>query len=294
MPTKGHLNILLHGLFFMEANGNNLEVYAPPTVSGHNFMGGTRGNITDLNAIPGAIDFTQPSGLLQGKKTADEKDVKPTILQFSRTETVGTFKTKQANRLIVLPWPQQFFSIRLGDLAGFKFDSSGSAKVGTDIVTRCGNAGKNKSIGLVTGLNYFADFPDPLLPGEVPSRNIHFYYDPGTGHDVNAVNADLINAQGIFTASSGFDLQMDKNSTFPVTPLDNPKVLPNTIRGLTPEDGLSLGEPVKTALDQFVTELFENVITLRIDDSKEEQQGFLDRVHRMVNPANCPNMFVLQ
>jgi hypothetical protein len=284
--TTGNVNILLHGLFFMEANGNNLEIYAPPTVSHHSFQGGVRGNIVDLNSITAPIDWS--GGVLTGKTTADPSEVKPTILQFSRQNTVGAFQPKQRNRLIILPWPKQFFSMRLSGLDGFKYDHSGSATIGKEIERRCG-AGRNKVIGLVTGLQYSADLSGPVLPGETLDRNIHFYYDPGLPHDIHAVNDDLKKSKAIFSIGDGFDLQMDENAPYPTTPLDDPGNLPDII-GLTPEDGLTLNEPVKTGVDQLVKKFFDAVISLR---EPEDHKEFIDRVHAMINPANCPNFFVL-
>jgi hypothetical protein len=292
MPIKININILLHGLFFMEANNDKLEIYAPPTVSGHRFEGGSRGNVVDLSSITAAIDLSDAS-VLQGKPKADVSDVRKTrtILQFSRTP-VGAFQTKQTNRLIILPWPLQFFSIRLGDISGFTFDTSGSAVIGNDIKARCGDA-KNR-IGIVTGLTYTADFSGPVLPGEHPTRNIHFYYDPGIGHDVNAVNDDLRHSRDIFTNGPGFDLQMQTNANYPATPLDDPANFPN-VPGISPEDGLALDEPVKTELDQSTKAFFEKVISFRLpgEDFMEQRKKLSDGVDRMINPANCPNFFVL-
>jgi hypothetical protein len=283
MPTPGTINILLHGLFFLETKSNNVEIFAPQ-VPNHRFAGGTRGNITDITT---GINWT---GSLTGKGAANEAEVASTILQFSK-QTVGGFKQKDVNRLITLPWPNQFFSIRRSALAGFQYDTSVPHVVGDEIKRRCGTNGNNQ-IGLVTVLSYGGSFADPTLPGQTPTRNIHFFHDPGLPHDVGAVNADLQACRPVFNKKDAFDLLMDKNGSFPTTPLDDPTSLPSGV-GITPEDGLSLNEPVKTGMTRFFNGLLDNLLAFNGFEVASREPRIAD-VNRMVNPANCPNMFVLQ
>lgn len=287
-----NLNIVLHGLMFMELNRTSgfLEISAPLMKQhAHRFKGGTRGNLVDLI---GPIDWT--GGKLTGKQGDPDptKDVSPGILQFSKhpLETeVGAFNPKDAKRLIKLPWPISFSAYRAADINSF---TPQPGVIGQNILKWCkrtnATTGKpNTMVGLITVLNYTYDFPDLPIPGLTHSWTLHFFHNGNLHGPIAEVNDDLQDAADAFTNPAGFDVRLKPDGNYPRVPLDPANILP---KGMTPEDELSLDEPI-TALDGVVEEFFIRVVKMKRPDQKDFQP-FVTGLADMLNPANCPIFYV--
>lgn len=285
------LNVMIHGLFFMELSTDDSDVdfleITAPDLDDHDFMGGVRNNLAVLNDE--IIDWTKVTSI-HGRAPQPEvdhipADVPSTMLQFSRTTTNTGDLVHDYKGKIKLPWPRNFFSRRLGPIPKF----ANSSKVGKEITDRC-SAGGNTKVGVVTGLAYDFDWPFPTLPGLGPTLNFHFYYQPPKGHDINGVNVDLVKAGKIFGSPKDFDLQLDKNNEA-VTPVGTGGFL----TGVGTEDEISL--------DEKLTRLNPNQIDIpKLLDCLGEQsklpiipvpvEGGGNFFILLASTANCPNMFV--
>ena len=115
-----NVNILIHGLFFMTQEVNNLRIYAP-NIKDHHFIGGMRGTRQELS---GLYDFSGWG--LRGKADpqtgrpvpAPDTDVDGSIMQFSPSD-VGPLKPPGDSTFlgsILLPWPLQVIGLRTGDI----------------------------------------------------------------------------------------------------------------------------------------------------------------------------------
>lgn len=183
------VNILLHGFFFMRLNplNNNLEVLAP-VLPDHHFVGGTRGNRKELTDK--LIDCTDLTGK-QGDPDPTQ-DIPGSVFQFTARDTEVKFFTGDLSKfkgMIVLRWPQAFYSLRTGDLAKFPFVLT--SKVGASIVSNAKGKGSS-TLGAITLLQY-------TKPGAGALQNIHYYNEPCKPEVVNDVNADLQEAAKCFT-----------------------------------------------------------------------------------------------
>ncbi len=287
-----NLNVVLHGLFFMELNRNTnyLEIYAPVVNTPHYFQGGVRGSLVDLSGMASPIDWSGDVNLTgKGSDPTPQGDVNPAILQFSSygTETgIGGFKPKDLRRLIILKWPMKFTSLRLTDISNFKPDPG--SVVGKNIQKWCSRFG-NKNVGIAAALQYTYKTSAPVLPGTGLSWNFHFYFNAPPGERTKDVNADLKDAANIFVNQQGFDLHFDENTNYPAVPLDPPASLQNS--GLNQEDELSLYEPVKTLVDVSLNQLVMDVLRTRLPE-REDNAHFLDEMLHALNPVNCPIFYV--
>src|SRR6476660_5028373 len=115
-----NVSILIHGLFFMTQEGNNLRVYAP-NIPDHHFIGGIRGSRQELTGLQdltgwGLRGKVDPQ---TGQPAPDPvNDIDGSIMQFSKTD-IGAFKP-HGNPVfkgsILLPWPVQILGLRAGDI----------------------------------------------------------------------------------------------------------------------------------------------------------------------------------
>jgi hypothetical protein len=193
------VNILLHGLFFMRLNSsNNLEVLAP-VIKDHHFVGGPKGHRVELTDK--LIDCTYLTG--KQDNPDPDKDIPGSVFQFKRADTDITRFTDDFSKfkgMILLKWPQAFYSLRTDDIAK-SFPYVRTSKVGASIVSNATNKGSSQ-LGAVTLLQY-------TLPGAGALQNIHYYNQPCKAEDVNAVNADLQEAANCFQPdNNAFDLQL--------------------------------------------------------------------------------------
>lgn len=280
----GTINIMIHGLFFMEHKTvtglGDVLVITAPDLSDHNFMGGAHDNLVVLNYQ--TIDWSTP-GILKGgtpQPTVDgiPRDVLSTILQFSGivTKTGGIVGTGKGQ--IKLPWPNGFFSRRLGSTPIFL----NTSQIGNDITSRCGS-----QTGVVTGFAYSSDWPLPTLPGWGPTLNFHFYFQPPKAHDIDGVNNDLSLAAAIFgSGAKYFDLQMDDSNVL-TTPVGTGTFVP----GLGVEDEISVDEKLQlvqpTSQKPFLDCLSQGGITIAAPVA-----GGANFFYNLASPANCPNMFL--
>lgn len=286
------LNIMIHGLFFMERSTDDsgvdfLEITAPD-LGDHDLMGGVRNNLVVLNDQ--VIDWTKITSIHgrapQPPLNPIPVDVPPTIMQFSRSSTSTGDLVHDDKGVIKLPWPRSFFSRRLGPIPKFLKTS----KVGIEITNRSSAAG-NTNVGVVTGFAYDFDWPFPTLPGWVPTLNFHFFYQPPKGHDIKAVNVDLVNAGKIFGSPKDFDLQLDPDHNTAVTPIGTGGFL----TGVGTEDEVSLDEKL-TRLNPIQIDIPKLLDCLgqqsEIPVIPVPVQGGANFFILLASTANCPNMFV--
>jgi hypothetical protein len=148
-----YVNILLHGLFFMDFQTDSLVV-STPDVMGHMVMVGCKGLISDLTHD---VDWSDPQGpLVPG--TATSFAGIPQIPQFSKNvvgHLTGPYKAR-----IALPFPDKsnIIPLRLGRLSDFKYRNVGSGGIGDQIIAHCGANG-NKDLALITCLRYERNAP---------------------------------------------------------------------------------------------------------------------------------------
>lgn len=190
--TTDYVNVLLHGLFFMEFQTTNL-VITSPNVDMHLYRSIINGLPADL---PHDMDWVSQNPLRTGLDNS-----------FSNHRQIPQFSKDRVGRLIgpyrfrlVLPAPDEIIPLRLGKLADF-YPVAKSA-VGADIKNYCSQSG-NTDLAVVTCLQY-----ERNAAGSGITTNYSFYaehLDP-TMDDVN--NAYL-QAQQLFENPGRFDLQLD-------------------------------------------------------------------------------------
>ena len=314
---SGHVNIFIHGMFFMEMSkdGNkNLIVYAAPAAN-HTLWGGVRGNLIKLGKQP--INWTT---VLEGgsPQTVDSDqipaDVPYSILRFNRSTTQVGNLTGTSSGNIVLPWPKEFVSIRKDTLRNFIPAASSKmppeSQVGQNILNLCShNPLPQKQIGVVTCLRYCFDLSLPSLQGWTPSINFHFYMEPNLGNDIHHVNVALNDTKKLFEhGDDQFDLQLDESSGNIPTPIET-GALPQEIG---PEDELAVDEPL-VGISQPILVLdtsakVKNLFAPSLvapkpstaprpgahhPNEKDDKRGMLfDLTEPNLNPANCPHFFV--
>jgi hypothetical protein len=281
-----NVNILLHGLFFMTQEGNNLRVYAPNTPM-HHFVGGTRGSRQELQ---GTQDLTQ-SGL-QGKidgRTGQpvppdpDNDIEGSVMRFSLGDVTGFNGLNDEDPpgtpifrgSLLLPWPIKITGLRAGDIsASFRTNQK---TIATHIVD---NARKKTSttLGVVALLEYTLPALNPV--GGLAQINIHYYLQPCTQHKITEVNGDLTQAQVCFKNKAGFDLQM-------LTGAQEPDPIPPSAHlefGTTIEDEQSFDEERAKSPDA--------ISICRNDPQRVIAKPPIGAGQPAVSPANCPIFFV--
>jgi hypothetical protein len=272
------VNILLHGLFFMRLNtqNNNLEVLVPD-IPDHHFVGGERGSRHEITAP--LVNHTNLTGT---QADPSLRDLPGSVLQFLRSQTDITLFTGDFSKfksIIVLRWPQAFYSLRCGDIDK-SFPFVPDCKVGKSIAANASVKG-SKQLGTVTLLRY--------TTSGTGFQNIHYYNQPCTRHLVTEVNQDLDIAAGCFLPYDppkkikSFDLQLIP--TAKIDPIDRGKnFCNNPDLGTTADDEMSLDEDFSSDI----------VAICPLDARKKESP---DRQVKNpsdpgVSPANCPTIFV--
>jgi hypothetical protein len=274
-----NVNILIHGLFFMTQEGNNLRIYAP-SIPNHHFIGGIRGSRVELSGLQdfsgwGLRGKTDPMTGLPAPNPAT--DVDGSIMQFP-VSAVGAFQPLNSSAFkgtILLPWPQHILGLRTGPI-----NTTFRAKPGTIANNILANASAKNSttLGVVALLLYTL----PALPsvGGVSQLSIHFYLQPGKDHIVKEVNDDLVKAQASFTSGAGFDLEM-------ITGAQEPDPIPASGHlefGTTVDDEQAVHEE-RARKCPDIQLICRNDPLSAISPQSAGPQG-------AVNPANCPIFFV--
>lgn len=295
------VNIFLHGLFFLEqideGECQTLEIKAPD-LSDHEFFGGMRGNFINLDYR--TIDWTH-SGLKGGFPEPGPApnipgDLGPAIPQFSRSETgVGNLKSNWNRGRIRLPWPKEFFPRRAAEMPKYTTrhpKNPTSRQVGENIYKFCKRGG-NYQLCLVTGLayDYHLSFLH-LRKGWDPNFNIHFYFEPLGGHNLDQVNKDLAAAAYIFDVPDEFDIQLGKKTLATPTPIGTGGYR----RGVNPEDDADLSETIHSltaniAISEFEKFLGEQGAPVNVPCIADDRQTSLLSL-MMISSANCPHFFV--
>jgi hypothetical protein len=299
--VQGRINILLHGLFFMQGNANNptkwlLEIFAPD-ISDHHVFGGSWENVQELNQD---VDWTTTGLHGKDQPTMSDKspiptDIETSIPQFSRDETKVGDLTGPYRRKLTFPWPQQIKSLRRGDFdTYFRPQIIANSEVGSNITKYCKGPNGSALLGTVPCLVYQYDFP--ALPGTnwAPTLNYHFYHEPcsdpyGMGH----VNQALDEAAKLFKYHDKFKLILgDPNSEDPVLPGD---AHDQPVPGVIPEnDEICLNE------DPYYSDWMSVCPHQRPEKHREQIQIIGTKFKRTyqlkhflsISPANCPNFYV--
>jgi hypothetical protein len=285
-----NVSILIHGLFFMTQEGNNLRVYAP-NIPDHHFIGGIRGSRRKLTKLQDFISWK-----LQGKTPDPDSDIDGAIMRFSTTY-VGALESPEKLQFfkgsILLPWPAQIFGLRAGDITATVGPDS-TTNIGKEILANANAKGSSK-LATVALLQYTL----PALPpvGGVSQLNIHFYLQPCKEHKVSEVNVDLAATKSCFSKKTGFDLQMvgpdQPNETLPTGNLDY---------GTTEEDELTVHEEhAGGSLDiQSICKsgptIAAGMVSMGaspvVNPANSGTGPSATASHGAVNPANCPVLFI--
>jgi hypothetical protein len=190
-PSQNYVNILLHGLFFMEFIGN-VMVVTSPVVAGHEIKAGC-GFLVDL---PGGtnIDLTE-SDLCPGSTRCFPKS----MLVIPRM-SVGNITGAYALR-ITLPLPQEIVTLR--HVKHKEMQGTCSGKTCTIFCNAC-----EDRFGLLTCLRYLSKRNNPLNPLNFAFHAEH-PEEPSVAHANHAYKA----ARGLFKGPGGFDLCFTKLGT---------------------------------------------------------------------------------
>jgi hypothetical protein len=201
------VNIVLHGFFFMEFQGNNLLVASPPHDK-HQFYYQDAGGA--LQKLSGLIDLTGP--LQSGRKTKFPN----TILQFSRKDIKLTrpsfIDNGQPDRyacLLRLPWPEDIVALRRGAVADL---NPQSGNVASSIKRLCA-----LNVATVTRLKYFAKSSPPFTTRNYFAEHCHM-------PKACEVNAAFDSARNVF--GKEFDLTISGVDCISLPP-DKPGDLPD-------------------------------------------------------------------
>lgn len=286
------INVLFHGLFILQqkqdAAGNSiLEAYAPKMMKHqHSLTGGVRSNIADLNAMPGPLDWTTNSDL-QGNPKGNENDLLGSyVMRFSLKKQKLQLKAQDPTRIIRLPWPKHIFALRLDPISQFAYQKPSS--VGDEIASNCVG-----QVGIVVAANYDYKYSGPTIPGWNPSQTYHFFYSAGK-EQPGDVNDDLGDLANHFDVPGNFDLKMI-GSELPGTNIDNPIPAPPGVVGIGPEDELAPFEHITAPLNAAGARFFLRTLEVNAvsPDEKERTERYYDLVRDMINPTNCPTLFLL-
>jgi hypothetical protein len=322
------MNVLLHGLLFMQANttdGTNyfLEIVAPP-ISEHVLMAGTFENLVEMKT---KNPDWRGIGLVGGTPVFEKPDVlipvglSPSILQFTRKNSGVGLLDGNRKRTITLPWPQTITPLRLGDIDTY-FDAQ-HGTVADEIIQRCKTGNPKNVIGMVTCLQYQYDLPTLPEPNYFPVMNFHIYHqccclEVGKDH----INQALGESQDLFHNKQNFNLKINSAPPLGVSPPGDNRVI-----GVSPyRDELSLqedadyldwisacpnGQPIRDALSKqaALRHLLcdGNSESTRVADGKQKkgstkkgtasaktktsEQLKLAQLFNL-SPANCPNFYI--
>jgi hypothetical protein len=310
--ATGHINIFIHGLFFLEVSRdgkNNLVINAP--VSKHVLKGGTRSDPIVIGTTPINWSTVLEGGSFPGLDRGFPKDLPTNILRFSRTDTGVGDMTGTPLAQIILPWPKEFLSIRRGYLKDFVPAAStkhtAHKAVGDNILTLYSQfPDLHNRLGVVNGFRYCFNLPFPPLPGWTPTINFHFYLDPLHENTIPAVNLALIDAKTLFAnGNSEFDLQLDESIGNTTTVLEAEGNLPPEVRS---EDELAFDELIVAPTPGPLAGAAGPSVPLMQKSTAKSGSGGAQKMqdHAIVastnsqgtgaqaniNPANCPTFFV--
>lgn len=218
------VNILVHGLFFMDFHGDKL-ILSTPDVMGHMVMGGCKGLLSEL---PPNIDwYSMYRPLKKGQTTSFTQW--PQIMQFSKVtvgQLIGPYKCR-----IVLPLPETVVPLRKGSLSDFKYQNAGSGGVGDQIYDNCRRNGANDELALITCLRYQRNAPPT---GQTLTYSFYAEHINPSPQDTNDA---LMSSQALFERGSAFNLKMDEDASAPtVNAQDEPQY------GINAEDEYTLLE----------------------------------------------------
>lgn len=226
------VNILLHGLFFMEfkpqSNADTLVITAPD-IKEHKHCMLHNGLFMEFPLEkPFQMDLrTQLTDLVPGK--IDSFEHYPAIPQFSKTQAkVGELVGQNYRLRIVLPLPQEIVPLRCGSLMDFGGAAEGQVK--ESIMSECGKGGNNQ-FALVTCLRYLKSHANASPPGSTHS----FYAEHMQVPDPQQTNQAYKTAGQLFSHPENFDLRLR------VTP---PPSLPRVPRDFHPGFGVSSDDEI--------------------------------------------------
>ncbi|MBZ5508549.1 MAG: hypothetical protein LAO78_24080 [Acidobacteriia bacterium] len=229
-----YVNILLHGLFFMEF-ANNLLVVTAPDIGMHKYCMVNNGFLTEFPQKVKPIDIDLgPSSLSGLQKGAVNKFTDyPAIPQFSKKDAkVGDLKTNYRLQ-ILLPQPEEIIPLRRAELSDFQ-KVAPNGNIAKRVFDSCSQGGKNSKFSLLTCLRYTKQ---PAF-GSPPTVTIGFYAEHKDFPKISEMNATYTQAQAIWQTGANFDLQLQE--IFPPSPKVCPEVHPGY--GIVPDDENSLAE----------------------------------------------------
>jgi hypothetical protein len=308
----GKLNIIVHGLLFLELKSNSVLAITAPQLDKHNLLMGTPGNLQNINnqeihweSIPGVTPGTPATPFIEGIP----QDVPSTLFKFNRNTTdVGNINLAGDQGKIFLPWPNSWDTIRRGGrpkltsrLLGTKDPKK---QVRTHIERLC-----STQIGVATVLTYDFTVSLPSIPNWSPTVNVEIYFQPDNPEKVSEVNDDLATASKKLFSSDSFDLKIDEKDggLSASTPIGQTKYPEHS--GLSVTDELSLNEkimlinpfdlsnPLRKCLVSLQSFLLQQVTvqgqTVK-HPSEQNSDAELERysLMMMASPANCPMFFL--
>jgi hypothetical protein len=232
-----YVNILLHGLFFMEFNSSNLIVKAP-RIDMHRYFIGNQGFLTEIpsSADPFDLDLSpsSSSGLQPGSINTFANHL--SIPQFSKSATGVGDLTSSHRFSIKLPFPADIIPLRIGSLIDFKNAVVTSGTVAKNIINSCGTGG-NDDFSLLTCLRYLKEpsfGSPPVVTHSFYAEHPYFPKTPGE------LNMTYIQAREMWQNKDEFDLQLTMGTIFPPLSPVCPPVHPGY--GISSDDENTLAE----------------------------------------------------
>lgn len=235
-----YVNILLHGLFFMEFDLTNKNlIVTAPHVDMHFYCCGSNGVLMQLSAANQQVDIDMTASSITGLQPGSIQTFTdyPAVPQFSRRDTgLGKITGSAYNLRIKLEYPDDILPLRCGKLSDFETvadDSPPSSPFKDSIVKSC-SQGNNTNFALLTCLRYVK----ANSYGAPPVATYSFYAEhrdkvPSSG-DMNAAYGQ---ASSIFDKNN-FGLRLTSNE--PSTTFVEPDTHPGF--GVTADDEDSLFE----------------------------------------------------
>jgi hypothetical protein len=207
-----YVNILLHGLFFMEFDlvNNNLIVTAPQ-VDMHSYCCGSNGLLMQVSAPDKQVDIDMTGQSMTGLQAGSINTFtsNPAVPQFSRNDT-GLGKMTGAYSLrLKLEYPDDILALRCGLLSDFQTvadSSSDSGKFKSSILKSCGQ-GNNTNFALVTCLRY----RKKTSSGSPPAATYSFYAEHTMVPGPDDMNNSYSQASNLFDKKN-FGLRLTKNA----------------------------------------------------------------------------------
>jgi hypothetical protein len=223
----GYVHILLHGLIFLEYQGDRLIVLAPDAPM-HDYRIGIPDQNEARKTAPAAPDNSLDwASILHG---GEVRTFPRSIAQFSKSATgVGDLTTAFRLRL-VLPLPVAVVPLRLGRLGDFPAITTGN-------VWKSMKEQSGPDLALITCLRYEGKMDSKWSK----ANRCHFYAEPTKCLSLAHMNQAFKASQRVFRNPSAFDLQIDPHTNVPSTQPQDPQQ-PGY---LTQSDELCLAELAK-------------------------------------------------